>query len=81
MTARLLPFTVDGPIWAASMAVLDASRTDHRVPRLAQWSLGVGIVATIGANLAHGLGIAAALAGADSTSRAQCWKQPASHSP
>jgi Protein of unknown function (DUF2637) len=56
MTARLLPFTVDGLIWAASMVVLDASRRNQRVPRLAQWSLGVGIVATIGANLAHGLG-------------------------
>jgi hypothetical protein len=56
MTARLLPFTVDGLIWAASMVVLDASRRNQRVPRLAQWSLGVGIVATVGANLAHGLG-------------------------
>jgi hypothetical protein len=26
VTARLLPFTVDGLIWAASMVVLDASR-------------------------------------------------------
>ena len=26
LTARLLPFTVDGLIWAASMVVLDASR-------------------------------------------------------
>lgn len=56
MTARLLPFTVDGLIWAASMVVLDASRRNQRVPRLAQWSLGVGIVASVGANLAHGLG-------------------------
>jgi hypothetical protein len=55
MTARLLPFTVDGLIWAASMVVLDASRRNQRVPRLAQWSLGVGIVASVGANLAHGL--------------------------
>jgi uncharacterized protein DUF2637 len=55
-TARLLPFTVDGLIWAASMVVLDASRRNHPVPRLALWSLGVGIVATVGANLAHGLG-------------------------
>jgi hypothetical protein len=55
-TARLLPFTVDGLIWAASMVVLDASRRNHSVPRLALWSLGAGIVATIGANLAHGLG-------------------------
>jgi hypothetical protein len=56
LTARLLPFTVDGLIWAASMVVLDASRRNQCVPRLAQWSLGVGIVATVGANLAHGLG-------------------------
>lgn len=56
VTARLLPFTVDGLIWAASMVVLDASRRNHRVPRLAAWSLGAGIVATVGANLAHGLG-------------------------
>jgi hypothetical protein len=56
VTARLLPFTVDGVIWAASMVVLDASRRDRPVPRLAAWSLGVGIVATVGANLAHGLG-------------------------
>jgi hypothetical protein len=56
LTAHLLPFTVDGLIWAASMVVLDASRRHHPVPRLAVWSLATGIVATIGANLAHGLG-------------------------
>lgn len=56
MTARLLPFTVDGLIWAASMVVLDASRRNRPVPRLAAWSLGTGIVATVGANLAHGIG-------------------------
>jgi hypothetical protein len=56
LTARLLPFTVDGLIWAASMVVLDASRRNQRVPRLALWSLGAGIAATVGANLAHGLG-------------------------
>ena len=55
VTARLLPFTVDGLIWAASMVVLDASRRGQPVPRLATWSLGTGIVATVGANLAHGV--------------------------
>ena len=30
VTAHLLPFTVDGLIWAASMVVLDASRRHHR---------------------------------------------------
>ncbi|WP_433462720.1 DUF2637 domain-containing protein [Spirillospora sp. CA-128828] len=54
-TARLVPFTVDGLIWAASMVILDASRRKQRVPTLAKWSLAVGIVATIGANVAHGL--------------------------
>ena len=56
MTARLLPFTVDGLIWAASMVALDVSRRNRPVPRLAAWSLGAGIVATVGANLAHGVG-------------------------
>jgi hypothetical protein len=55
VTARLVPFTVDGLIWAASMVVLDASRRKQRAPVLAKWSLGVGIAATIGANVAHGL--------------------------
>ena len=53
MTARLLPLTVDRLILAASMVVLDASRRNRPVPRLAAWSLGSGIVATVGANLAH----------------------------
>jgi len=36
--------------------VLDASRPNQPAPRLAAWSLGAGIVATVGANLAHGVG-------------------------
>ena len=56
LTARLLPFTVNGLIWAASMVMLDSSRRGQPVPRLAAWSLGAGIVATVGANLAHGVG-------------------------
>jgi hypothetical protein len=36
--------------------VLDASRRGQPVPRLAAWSLGTGIVATVGANLAYGIG-------------------------
>jgi hypothetical protein len=38
------------------MVVLDASRRNQLVPRLAAWNLGSGIVATVGANLAHGVG-------------------------
>lgn len=56
LTARLPPFTVDGLILAASMLTLDASRRATPAPPLARWCLGVGIAATIGANLAHGLG-------------------------
>jgi uncharacterized protein DUF2637 len=56
VTARLVPFTVDGLILAASMLILDASRRQRPVPPLARWCLGAGIAATIGANLAHGLG-------------------------
>ncbi|GAB3979177.1 hypothetical protein GCM10029978_073860 [Actinoallomurus acanthiterrae] len=55
-TARLVPLTVDGLIWAASMVVLDANRRTKAVPPLALWSLGAGIVATVGANPAHGVG-------------------------
>lgn len=56
LTARLVPFTVDGLIWAASMLILDASRRHRPAPPLAWWCLGAAIVATVGANLAHGLG-------------------------
>jgi hypothetical protein len=56
VTARLVPFTVDGLILAASMLILDANRRHHPVPPLARWCLGAGILATIGANLAHGFG-------------------------
>jgi hypothetical protein len=56
LTARLLPFTVDGLILAASMLILDANRRHQPAPPLARWCLGAGILATIGANLAHGLG-------------------------
>jgi len=56
VTARLVPFTVDGLILAASMLILDANRRGHPMPALARWCLGAGILATVGANLAHGLG-------------------------
>jgi Protein of unknown function (DUF2637) len=54
VTARLVPFTVDGLILAASMLILDASRRNQQAPPLARWCLGAGIAATIGASLAHG---------------------------
>jgi hypothetical protein len=55
ITARLIPFTVDGLILAASMLILDANRRGQPVPPLARWCLSAGIVATVGASLAHGL--------------------------
>lgn len=56
LTSRLLPFTVDGLILAASMLILDASRLHLPTPLLAHWCLDAGILATISANLAHGIG-------------------------
>jgi hypothetical protein len=55
-TARLVPLTVDGLIYASSMVMLDSARRTRPVPALARWLLGVGIVATLAANVAHGLG-------------------------
>lgn len=55
-TARLIPLTVDGLIWASSMVMLDSARRGVAVPWLARWLLGLGIAATLAANVAHGLG-------------------------
>jgi hypothetical protein len=55
-TAHLIPLTVDGLIWASSMVMLDSARRGAPVPALARWLLGLGIAATLGANVAHGLG-------------------------
>jgi hypothetical protein len=52
---RLVPFTVDGLIYASSMVMLDSARRKTPVPALARW-LGLGIAATLAANVAHGLG-------------------------
>jgi hypothetical protein len=51
VTARLEPFTVDGLIRAASMVVLDARPQGPAGTRAG--GLGAGIVATVGANMAH----------------------------
>ena len=55
-TARMVPLTVDGLIYASSMAMLDCARRKTPVPALARWLLGLGIAATLAANIAHGLG-------------------------
>jgi hypothetical protein len=55
-TAHLIPLTVDGLIWASSMVMLDSARRGAGVPALARWLLGLGIAATLAANVARGLG-------------------------
>jgi hypothetical protein len=55
-TARLVPLTVDGLIYASSMVMLDSARRKMPVPALSRWLLGLGIAATLAANIAHGLG-------------------------
>ena len=55
-TARLTPLTVDGLIYASSMVMLDSARRKTPVPALARWLLGLGIAATLAANVAPGLG-------------------------
>ena len=54
-TRRLVPLTVDGLIYASSMVMLDSARRKMPVPALARWLLGLGIAATLAANVAHGL--------------------------
>ncbi|MFI0483050.1 DUF2637 domain-containing protein [Actinomadura sp. 9N215] len=54
-TAVVMPITVDGLIFAASMTMLDATRRGHRIPNLARWTLGLGITASVLANIAHGI--------------------------
>ncbi|MGS2640265.1 DUF2637 domain-containing protein [Streptosporangium sp. G12] len=53
-TAYLVPTTIDGAIFASSMVLLDAARRGLSVPKLARWTLGLGILATLAANVAHG---------------------------
>jgi Protein of unknown function (DUF2637) len=55
-TGRLVPLTVDGLIYASSMVMLDSAHRKVPVPALARWLLGLGIAATLAANMAHGLG-------------------------
>jgi hypothetical protein len=55
ITARLEPVTIDGLVYASSMVILYAAR--HRapvVPWLGRWLLGLGIAATLTANMAQG---------------------------
>lgn len=52
--ARLVPLAVDGLVYASSMVILHAARHKLPVPVLARALLGLGIAATLAANVAHG---------------------------
>ena len=54
ITARLEPTTIDGLVYASSMVILYAARHRAPVPWLARWLLGLGIAATLTANMAQG---------------------------
>jgi hypothetical protein len=54
ITARLEPATIDGLVYASSMVILYAARHRLPAPPLARWLLGVGIAATLTANMAQG---------------------------
>ena len=52
---RMVPLTLDGLVYASSMVMLDTARRKTPVPALARWLVGLGIAATLAANVAHGL--------------------------
>ncbi|MFG1619534.1 DUF2637 domain-containing protein [Nonomuraea wenchangensis] len=52
--AYLVPLTIDGLIFAASMVLLDAARRGTARPKLAYFTLALGILATLAANVMHG---------------------------
>lgn len=54
-TAAALPITVDGLIGTCSLVLLDCARRNRKAPWHAWVLLGAGVVATVGANIAHGL--------------------------
>ena len=54
ITARLDPATIDGLVYASSIVILYAARHRAPVPSLARWLLGLGIAATLMANMARG---------------------------
>ena len=54
ITGRLEPATIDGLVFASSMVILYAARHRVPVPSLARWLLGLGIAATLTANMAQG---------------------------
>jgi hypothetical protein len=76
VTARLVLFTVDGLIWAASMVVLDASRRRRR----GQVQQSIPSCTTAGAGCIVGT-LARANLGADGPRAIPGGSEPARHSP
>jgi hypothetical protein len=54
--AWLVPVTMDGLIYSSSMVMPDSARRNTPLPAFARWLPGLGITATLVANVAHGLG-------------------------
>ncbi|WP_173390840.1 DUF2637 domain-containing protein [Actinomadura litoris] len=54
-TGRLVPLTVDGLVYVASMVMLDAARRRVQAPALARFALVLGIGATVAVNVLHGV--------------------------
>lgn len=54
-TGRLVPLTIDGLVYVASMVLLDAARRRAPVPFLARPALALGIGATVAVNVLHGI--------------------------
>jgi hypothetical protein len=55
VTAALLPATIDGLVYVASMTMLSFARRGEKAPVLARWTLALGVAATIAANVLHGV--------------------------
>ena len=55
LIAKAYPLTIDGLIYAASMVLLNSARRGLDRPALAYVALGLGIAATLAANIAAGL--------------------------
>ncbi|MFC5748895.1 DUF2637 domain-containing protein [Actinomadura rugatobispora] len=54
-TGRLLPLTIDGLVFVASLVLLDAARRRVSAPVLARVALALGIGATVAVNVLHGI--------------------------
>jgi hypothetical protein len=54
MAADLLPLSIDGAVTASSLVLLRAARAQIPAPVLAQFMLGLSVLATLAANIAYG---------------------------